>query len=141
MKQTKTDYRNRLHTATMSSLLTVKLHSKNEAEYDPTPAIHYWNQSGPKQRRFNFMEGRLLDRQMGEVKNQPNDHTDEDESEALNEGAEDKMSDCEADWSDYESGSDMEEDEEDILSRKHVLILILISTPIKMKINNNIICL
>ena len=61
------------------------------------------------------MEGRLLDRQMGEVKNQPNDHTDEDESEALNEGAEDKMSDCEADWSDYESGSDMEEDEEDII--------------------------
>ncbi|XP_070560511.1 zinc finger protein 862-like isoform X2 [Ptychodera flava] len=58
MKQTKTEYRNRLHTKTLSNLLMVKLHTENEKEYDPTSAIHYWNTGGPKKRRHNFMEDR-----------------------------------------------------------------------------------
>ena len=79
MKETKTAYRNRLKTKTLSNLMMVKLHSKNEKEFDPGPAIHYWNQNGTKSRRFNFME-RVIDG-LGENIDQNNNEPDQEPAE------------------------------------------------------------
>ena len=43
MKTTKTSYRNRLQSSTMTTLMTVQLHTAGVKDYDPTPAIHQWN--------------------------------------------------------------------------------------------------
>jgi hypothetical protein len=43
MKHTKTDYRNKLTSKTMTHVIRVKLHAAGIEEYDPTPAIHQWN--------------------------------------------------------------------------------------------------
>ena len=62
MKQTKTDYRNRLQSTTLSTLLTIKLHSNDVNSFDPLPAIHLWNSSKHatgRSRRVNYKEGGL----------------------------------------------------------------------------------
>ncbi|XP_070548832.1 zinc finger protein 862-like [Ptychodera flava] len=119
MKQTKTEYRNRLHTKTLSNLLMVKLHTKNEKEYDPTSAIHYWNTGGPKKRRHNFMEDRS--NQLSDSSNQAGSSdqavlVEEQDETGVAIADKDKMlSDSDSDWSDYGSCSEMEE-EDDVLT-------------------------
>ena len=112
MKQTKTDYRNRLHTKTLSSLLTVKLHAKDETEYDPTPAIHYWNQSGHSQRRVNYMEDRreLLDVPGAEGENQANQ---EDPQAEVDDHCATTENTGHLQQNDYDSGCDSDELEEE----------------------------
>ncbi|XP_077980805.1 uncharacterized protein LOC144436009 isoform X1 [Glandiceps talaboti] len=54
MKITKTQYRNKLKSSSMTLLMTVQLHSPDISEFDPTPAIHQWNQHA--KRRPSFIE-------------------------------------------------------------------------------------
>lgn len=56
MKLTKTEYRNKLKSHTMTMLMTVQLHSDTISSYDPTPAIHQWNSC--HHRRPSFMDRR-----------------------------------------------------------------------------------
>ncbi|XP_063733444.1 zinc finger protein 862-like [Eleginops maclovinus] len=56
MKITKSQYRNRLKATTMTMLMTIQLHSEPTKDFDPSSAIHQWNQN--HNRRPNFMEGR-----------------------------------------------------------------------------------
>ena len=68
MKLTKTAYRNRMGSHTLSDLLTVKLHSDNIEEFDPAPAISLWYKQ-PKcgksrQRRPAYMENPATEESM-----------------------------------------------------------------------------
>ena len=54
MKIVKNHLRNKLRPTTMTLLLTVQLHSADIKDYNPTTAIHSWNNS--KRRRPTFME-------------------------------------------------------------------------------------
>ncbi|PIK51679.1 putative sperm flagellar protein 2 [Apostichopus japonicus] len=51
MKRIKTGWRNRLFCSTLTSLLRILLESPRESEFDPLPAIHYWNSSARRARR------------------------------------------------------------------------------------------
>jgi len=53
MKKAKTDWRSRLQSNKMTEILRIKLHAPNVQEYDPTSAIHLWNLSSVRGRRFN----------------------------------------------------------------------------------------
>lgn len=55
MKIIKTQFRNRLKASTMSMLMTIQLHSKGINDFDPTAAIHMWNNFGPRRRRPAFI--------------------------------------------------------------------------------------
>ena len=52
MKLIKTDYRNKLRCDTMTQLIRIKLHSQSIEEFDPSPAIHHWNQTGHRRPAF-----------------------------------------------------------------------------------------
>lgn len=56
MKCLKTNLRSiaRLNQTTFNHALSIKLHSKNVRDYDPKPAIHYWNHRSIRQRRPLF---------------------------------------------------------------------------------------
>ncbi|XP_070580174.1 uncharacterized protein [Ptychodera flava] len=55
MKLTKTDYRNRLSSKTMTEIMRIKLHSPSIEDFDPAPAIHIWNKiSSIRSRRPAF---------------------------------------------------------------------------------------
>ncbi|XP_070573865.1 uncharacterized protein [Ptychodera flava] len=58
MKLTKTDYRNRLSSATLTDIMRIKLQSPNISEFDPIPAIHLWNSSTQRHRRPTFQASR-----------------------------------------------------------------------------------
>ena len=53
MKQLKTEYRNRMKSATMTSLLTIQLHSPYVDKFEPEPAILWWYKPN---RRVSWME-------------------------------------------------------------------------------------
>ena len=44
MKLIKTDYRNKLSSNRMTDIIRIKLHSVDLDQFDPTHAIHEWNQ-------------------------------------------------------------------------------------------------
>ena len=48
----KTKYRNRLHSTTMTMLMTIALHSDDIPDFDPYPAMHHWNQNGSRRPEF-----------------------------------------------------------------------------------------
>ncbi len=50
MKITKTLYRNKLKSTTMTMLLTTQLHSPDISNFDPAPVVHHWNMSASKRR-------------------------------------------------------------------------------------------
>ncbi|XP_070579845.1 zinc finger protein 862-like [Ptychodera flava] len=56
MKVTKTSYRNKLKSTTMSMLMTIQLHSPSVSSFNPMPAIQQWNHH--HLRKPNFMDVR-----------------------------------------------------------------------------------
>ncbi|XP_070547614.1 E3 SUMO-protein ligase KIAA1586-like [Ptychodera flava] len=56
MKVTKTSYRNKLKSTTMSMLMTIQLHSPSVSSFNPMPAIQQWNHH--HHRKPYFMEVR-----------------------------------------------------------------------------------
>lgn len=67
LKCLKTNLRSiaRLNQTTNNHALSIKLHSKNVRDYDPKPAIHYWNHRSIRQRRPLFE--RKMSRETGEL--------------------------------------------------------------------------
>ena len=53
MKNTKTQYRNRLSSNSLTLLMTIQLHSASIDDFNPDAAIHQWNKNS--HRRPNFM--------------------------------------------------------------------------------------
>lgn len=53
MKQIKTDHRNRMKTSTLSTLLTVKLHSNSVEDFELNYAIEQWYRSKSRKIHFN----------------------------------------------------------------------------------------
>ena len=51
MKKVKTDWRSRLNTDTLTSLMRILFHSASEEEFDPLPAITVWNSTSRRKRR------------------------------------------------------------------------------------------
>ncbi|XP_061167632.1 uncharacterized protein LOC133176530 [Saccostrea echinata] len=100
MKMTKTDYRNRLSSHTLSQLMVIKLHSPEIESFDPGPAIHAWN-TGIR-RRPMFKTCRPLDRlkqaHSDTVPDCPDMQTPEIESREAEEEAEEEMKDLEDDY-------------------------------------------
>lgn len=56
MKQIKTDHRNRMKTSTLSTLLTVKLHSNSVEDFEPKYAIEQWYRSKSRKIHFNAIK-------------------------------------------------------------------------------------
>lgn len=54
LKCLKTNLRSRLNQTTLKHAFSIKLHSKTIVNYDPNPAIHYWNNRSIRQRRPLF---------------------------------------------------------------------------------------
>lgn len=54
----KSTYRNRLHSTTITMLMTVDLHSPDIADFDHYPAIHYCNQNESRRLEFLKQNGR-----------------------------------------------------------------------------------
>ena len=55
MKRVKTDWKSKLRIDTLTSLMTVKLHSADIDDFDPSPAINQWLINGSRKRRPGFI--------------------------------------------------------------------------------------
>lgn len=51
MKKVKTDWRNRLQNTALTSCLRILLEGPNEDDFNPVPAIDYWNGAPSRSRR------------------------------------------------------------------------------------------
>ncbi|XP_070554930.1 uncharacterized protein [Ptychodera flava] len=110
MKLTKTDYRNKLSSQSMTEIMRIKLHSPRIEDFDPTPAIHMWNSGSNRQRRPNFMatSSAVLTDMLASAGEQCSSSADAEQSKSAGD------SDCDSlTESDYEScGSDFEDNPE-----------------------------
>lgn len=82
LKCLKTNLRSRLNQTTLNHALSIKLHSKNVRDYDPKPAIHYWNHRSIRQRRPLFERKKRRETEELEENSDAVNHHEENAMEA-----------------------------------------------------------
>ena len=114
MKLTKSQYRNKLRSSSLTLLMTIQLHSNSIESFDPTPAIHTWNRNANKSRRPTFLpkSRRNMSRHISSL----DDHLKEMEAvEPVAEKPDASADRDDVEDSDYDSNfSDMDSDTSDI---------------------------
>ncbi|XP_014671516.1 PREDICTED: zinc finger protein 862-like [Priapulus caudatus] len=79
MKATKSQYRNRMRSTTMTMLLTIKMHSAEIQKYDPSSAIHHWNQNHHRRPKFLEKKRHNPNRDLGQVSAEVEDEVEAEE--------------------------------------------------------------
>ena len=107
MKKTKTVHRNRMSSDTLTTLMTIQLHSPDCDTFQPDTSIHYWNSH--HHRRPNFLRKKepaeeAIPNSAGETPDDSNAgiEMEGDGGDISDWDRDDVLSDCNSDFSDYD---------------------------------------